>query len=345
MGAIGAEECRCLDLIEHIVDEETVRLQPDAVDYRIGADPAGHQHQRVVNGAFLVVDRFRTKSLGKLQTMREMIDRDDAFGPHQECRLHREQPDRAAAPDGDRIARLNLRIFRSHPAGRQDVGQKQHLFVRDAVGNNDRPDVAERDADIFRLAAGVAAGHVAVAEQPRHRLAVELLCDVLIVGGQAIVAGRILMLAAVIAAAAGDRERDDDLLALLQCRFRPDLDHFAHEFVAQYVAGLHRRDITVIEMQVRPADRGRGDLDDAVARVDDFGIIDGIDANVMLAVPCQCAHQAASSSCCLRFIAAVAISPVSISCLNRRRSRRAWIAGSRWNSLAISLPTTPAGGS
>ena len=40
----------------------------------------------------------------------------------------------------------------------------------------------------------------------------------------------------------------------------------------------------------------------------------------------------------------VAISPVSISCLKRRRSRRAWIAGSRWNILAISLPIAPPGG-
>ncbi len=41
----------------------------------------------------------------------------------------------------------------------------------------------------------------------------------------------------------------------------------------------------------------------------------------------------------------VAISPVSSSCFRRRRSRRAWIAGSRWNTLATSLPITPAGGS
>ena len=84
----------------------------------------------------------------------------------------------------------------------------------------------------------------------------------------------------MIAAAARDCERNDDLLALPQRRLRADLDDFAHEFVAKDIAGLHRRDISVIQMQVGAADRGRGDLDDAVARIDDLGIVDGIDANV-----------------------------------------------------------------
>ena len=43
-------------------------------------------------------------------------------------------------------------------------------------------------------------------------------------------------------------------------------------------------------MQIRTADSRRGDLDDGVARVDDLRIRNGIDPNVMTAVPCKCSH-------------------------------------------------------
>jgi hypothetical protein len=37
------------------------------------------------------------------------------------------------------------------------------------------------------------------------------------------------------------------------------LDDLAHELVAEDVALLHRRDVAVVEVQVRAADRRRGD--------------------------------------------------------------------------------------
>ena len=49
----------------------------------------------------------------------------------------------------------------------------------------------------------------------------------------------------------------------------------------------------------------------------------------MAAYDADPAHYTQSLGCWHGFIAAVAISPVSINCLKRRRSRRAWIAGSR----------------
>ena len=225
MDAIGTEEGRFLDLIDDVVDEQAVRLQPDAIDDRIGTDAAGHLHQRLVDRAFLKIDRLRAELLRKFEPMREVIDRDDAIRTHQHRRLDREQPDRAAAPDRDDVAGFDVRIFRTHPAGGQDVGQEQHLVVVDAVGDDDGAVVAERHADIFRLTARIAAGHVAVAEQPRHGMAVQLLRDILVIGGVAVVAARILMLVAVIALPARDRERDDDTLPLsstsIWVRFRP----------------------------------------------------------------------------------------------------------------------------
>jgi hypothetical protein len=58
-----------------------------------------------------------------------MVDRDHPLGAHQDRRLDREQPDRAAAPDRDGVAGLDLGILGRHPAGGQDVGKEQHLVV------------------------------------------------------------------------------------------------------------------------------------------------------------------------------------------------------------------------
>jgi hypothetical protein len=77
----------------------------------------------------------------------------------------------------------------------------------------------------------------------------------------------------------------------LQRRLGADLDHFAHELMAEDVAGLHRRNVAVVEVEVRAADRSRGDLDDRIARIEDLGIVDRIDADVVLSVPGQRAHQ------------------------------------------------------
>ena len=166
MRAIGSQQQRLLDLVDDVVDEEAVCFQPDRIDHRIGADPAGHLHQRFVSLGDGEIDGLGAELLRQLQPTREMIDRDYSFGAHQKCRLYREQPDRAAAPDRDDIATFDLGVLRCHPAGRQDIGQEQHLIVLDAVGDDDRPDIAERHPNIFGLPAGIATGHVAIAEQP-----------------------------------------------------------------------------------------------------------------------------------------------------------------------------------
>ena len=132
------------------------------------------------------------------------------------------------------------------------------------------------------------------------------------------------------AAAARDGERDHHPLALLEGRLRTDLDHLAHIFVTENVAGAHRRDIFVVEVEIGAADRGRGDPDDRVAGVDDLGIGNAVDADVVAAVPGERAHADSPYRYCrvgcsdLRpdGPAELVTSPVSISCLKRRRSRR-----------------------
>ena len=66
---------------------------------------------------------------------------------------------------------LDLGVLRRHPAGRQDVGEEQHLVVLEMVGNDDRPDVGIGHADIFGLPAGIAAGEVRIAEGGAHWMA------------------------------------------------------------------------------------------------------------------------------------------------------------------------------
>ena len=105
-----------------------------------------------------------------------------------------------------------------------------------------------------RLAAGVAAGHVRVAEEAGRRVAVQLLRHPRV--RVRVVAQRPELLLAEEAAAARDRERHDDAVADLQLGvLLADLDDFAHELVAEDVARLHRRDEAVVEMEIGAADR------------------------------------------------------------------------------------------
>ena len=99
------------------------------------------------------------------------VDGDDPLGAQQKRALDRELADRPAAPDRDRVARLDLAVLRGHVAGREDVGEEQHLLVGQRVGHLERPDVGERHAHVLRLPAGIAAVHVRVAEQARARIA------------------------------------------------------------------------------------------------------------------------------------------------------------------------------
>src|SRR3546814_7832761 len=91
----------------------------------------------------------------------------------------------------------------------------------------------------------------------------------------AVVARAILLPLAKEALATADREGDDDALPLLQCRTGAGFDDIPHELVPDDIACAHTGDIAVVEMEVRTADRGRGDTQDRIARIDDFGIGDG----------------------------------------------------------------------
>lgn len=69
-----------------------------------------------------------------------------------------------------------------------------------------------------------------------------------------------------------------------------DFDDDTHGLVPQNVAVLHRRLIAVEKVQIRTTDCCRGDFDDGVRRFLNGRIGDGIDANVVFAVPAECSH-------------------------------------------------------
>jgi hypothetical protein len=98
-------------------------------------------------------------------------------------------------------------------------------------------------------------------------------------------------LTALIAIAAAYGEWDDDTISNLQLLvISPDLDDFTHEFVAEHVALLHERNVTVHEVKVRSADRAQRHLDDGIPTVLDLGGWYVVAAEISLAVPAECFH-------------------------------------------------------
>src|SRR5215212_6517663 len=88
------------------------------------------------------------------------------------------------------------------------------------------------------------------------------------------------------AVATGNRKGYDHAIAYCQIvNFSTYLDHFTHEFMAEYVASLHRRNESVIHMQVGTADCRGGDFYDRISLVKDLRIWNFLDNHRCLAVP------------------------------------------------------------
>jgi hypothetical protein len=280
-------------------------------------------------------------ALRQTQTLAEAIDRDDASRALHPRAANREQADRTAAPNRDRVARLDVAVLRRHPAGRKNVGEEEDLLVRKVVGDFQRRDVGERDAHVLRLAARVAAVHVRVAEESRAGVTHQRLDHPGVRIG--VVAKRPLSVLAEPAAAARDREGNDDAIAGLEVRhLGADLDDFAHELVSEDVAAHHGGDVTVVEMEIGSADRGQRHAHDRVVRIENLRLRHVDDAHLGSAPPTDGFHAIFLPEGCP---SVVAISPVSISIFRRRRSSCTCMAGSSPNNFVTAAPNIPAGGS
>src|SRR5690349_5914470 len=76
-----------------------------------------------------------------------------------------------------------------------------------------------------------------------------------------------------------------------------DIDDFTHHLMAHDIAGKHRGNKVMKEMQVGTADRAARDLYDGIALILDLGVGHPIAADIFFAVPNQCFHEKSSRNC------------------------------------------------
>ena len=224
----------------------------------------------------------------------EAVDRDDALGPQHDRAGDREEPDGARTPDGHDVAGLDVAQLGAHVPRGKDVRQEEDLVVGEVlVLDLDRTDVGERHPGELGLTARVAAGHRRVAEDPRGRMAPHLLGHPGVRVG--VLAAREEPSGAHAAAAARDRERHDDAIAHPEAAHAlADFHDLAHELVPQDVALGHRGDVAVVEVQVRSADRRRGDPHDGVTVREEPGVGNLLDLDGVASAPTGGTHQDSS---------------------------------------------------
>src|ERR1051326_2273532 len=143
-----------------------MRFHAYCVHTRVGSDVACHVLQKlnyVLN--FFIVDDFGSGLLSQLQSVVKPINGNYPLGSENESASDGELAHRAAAPDGHRVAWLNIAIFRAHITGGKDVREKDDLLVGNAGGNFQWTHVSKGDTGILCLSAGVSTEHVCIAEQ------------------------------------------------------------------------------------------------------------------------------------------------------------------------------------
>ena len=147
-----------------------MRLEPDRVDARVGAAPAGQLAQRLLHVLVLVVDAsvapaFSTASFRRYGKRSIAITRSapSSFALAIANCPTGPAPHTAITSPGCDVAHLG-----AHVAGREDVREEQHLLVGQRRRHLERPDVGERHAHVLRLPAGEAADQVRVAERRPH---------------------------------------------------------------------------------------------------------------------------------------------------------------------------------
>ncbi len=291
MRPVALEHQRLLGAVVHRIDRtRSVRLHAHRVDALLRTLAAGQLLEPLEHAFLVEVDGDGAAGAGHGQPLGHVVDADDLLGAHHDRAADGELADRAGAPYRHRVGGLDIALRRGLPAGGQDVAEKQHLLVGQAVGDHHRADIGVGHAHILGLAAGIAAGEMGIAIKPGGGMAEHLVGDVLVAVGT--LADREIAAPALVAFAADDGEGHHHAVADLQLLVRrADLHHFAHELVAHDVAVLHAGHEAVVQVQVGAADGAGTDLDDGVARVFDGGIGDVVvAADVVLAVPAKGSH-------------------------------------------------------
>ena len=113
---------------------------------------------------FFIVNHLRVPCPCHLQTFGKAVDRNHALCSEKEGTADGELPHRAATPDGNHIARFDVAVLRGHVSGRENVRQKQDLFVVQLLRDLDRSHIRERHTRVLRLASRVTSQHVGISE-------------------------------------------------------------------------------------------------------------------------------------------------------------------------------------
>ena len=193
-----------------------------------------------------------------------------------------ELPDRTEPDDRDRPARFDVGVLDALPRRGQDVAQEEVAIVGQFGADREQVEVGTQHAQPLGLSAGDRAVELRVAVERRPRVLLPHLSGLALRGEPAL---------AHEARAARDHERHDDAVA----RRDPDdgaadlLDD-AHRLVPEDVAAMQERREHVVEVQVGPADRGRGDPHDRVGGLLDARIGDLVDGDLGRALPGECSH-------------------------------------------------------
>src|SRR3546814_7793223 len=82
--------------VDHIVDGKAVRLHPNRINDRIGADAPGHLDQRLADVGMPEIDSFCPQSACQLKAMGVMVDTDHSFSAHEQRALNGKEANRAA---------------------------------------------------------------------------------------------------------------------------------------------------------------------------------------------------------------------------------------------------------
>jgi hypothetical protein len=100
----------------------------------------------------LVTGVGRAELAGVLQARGLEVDGDDPAGAHERSGHDRGQADGARADDGDGVARLHPAVEHADLVARgQDVGEEEHLLVRDALGQLVHRGLGERHPRVLGL--------------------------------------------------------------------------------------------------------------------------------------------------------------------------------------------------
>src|SRR5688572_6976004 len=151
-----------------------MRLETNGVNAGVGSQTTGHLLEFVEDVILVEVDcvslSFR-RSHG--QTVDVVVDCNYAIGAEQVGALNCELTYWSTTPNGNGVSFLYLAVLSCHISSRENVREKQHLFIRKMIGNLQRADVSERYANILGLASGIPAHHVGIAEESRTGEAIE----------------------------------------------------------------------------------------------------------------------------------------------------------------------------